>query len=134
MREVFDGIWQSGYYAGLPPHTDCVVNLTPEADAGRPRALLWVPIDDGPFPGVPWLDMVVDFLRITRGWQTLVHCAAGLSRASLVTTAYLMKSRKLGRDAALALLRTRVPNANPNPDFLTGLASYENFLRSTGQL
>ncbi|WFD31878.1 hypothetical protein MSPP1_002918 [Malassezia sp. CBS 17886] len=57
--------------------------------------------------------------------SVLVHCHAGRSRSVTITAAYLMWSRHISREQALAVIRQQRPAAEPNDGFLRQLALYE---------
>ncbi|TGZ83872.1 dual specificity protein phosphatase 12 [Ascodesmis nigricans] len=67
-----------------------------------------------------WIDEAVK-----KGGRVFIHCAMGKSRSATVLCAYLMRSRKLGRDDALARIRETRPFVEPNPDFMKQLELYE---------
>jgi protein-tyrosine phosphatase len=134
--QVEKWLWVGSVPKATPRHINCIVNLVEGYETGFriPNGpfvrLMFAPIPDGVFRGVDWLDSTVDtILRWhNEGLSTLIHCAAGLSRAPLVTTAVLMKSYSWGRDKALEKVRLNHPTALPNPYFMEGLSAYENFL------
>lgn len=134
---IEDGLFQGAMTdEEPPPGVDVVVNVrrTPNnfrASVGL-TALLHFPIVDHAFPGISWLDMVVDCISAcrSRGKSLLVHCASGQSRSSLVVIGCLMKSLGIGREAALAMVVAQRPCADPNHRFWDGLAEYELYLRS----
>ena len=59
------------------------------------------------------------------GGRCIVHCAFGQSRSVSVTAAYLMTERHMSLGAALEAIRSRRPNACPNPSFMTQLVRHE---------
>jgi hypothetical protein len=136
LYQVDRNLWQSGALTHVPPGIDCVVNLAMGDEpafrhpAGSFVGYLHAPVSDGPFRGLPWLRSVVAAVNGWRrnGWAVLVHCAAGVSRSSLVTCACLMEDRRLSAADALALVRAQHPQAQPNPNFLRALREYETSL------
>lgn len=52
------------------------------------------------------------------------NSAMGKSRSATVLCAYLMRSRRMSRDDALALIRETRPFVEPNPDFMRQLELY----------
>ena len=62
-----------------------------------------------------------------------VHCAAGLSRGAMVTTAYLMARDGCSRDEALARVRAKRPSINPNPAFMQLLLEWQETLKKGEQ-
>lgn len=100
-----------------PPGTRAVVNLCDREDPYRVDTLLWEPIDGTRPPGIEWLQRVVEFIDEQRraGATSYVHCLAGMNRSGMVVTAYLMYEHGWGRDEALAFVRARRPEIQPNP-------------------
>lgn len=60
--------------------------------------------------------------------RVLVHCGAGISRASTVTLAYLMHDLRLPLDQAYNLVKSVRPCIHPNPGFVKQLRAYEKQL------
>jgi len=140
ITELFDNLFQGGgYFLEQPSDIDVVINLRREIDPfimeGRVRnlhAYVWLPLEDGYFPGVKWLDAVVDLVKgfLDLGYKTLVHCLVGVSRSTLVTAAYVMKIHGLGAEEAVAKIRRRRYEVCPNPNYKHGLAEYQSYLES----
>jgi hypothetical protein len=129
---VEDGLFVGSYVAKPPPGTKAVVNLCGQKDRFQVEASLWEPIlEGGKEPTVAWLSRVVDFIAAQRraGRTTYVHCLAGLNRCGMVTTAYLMQEHGWGRDKALAFLRSKRPQIQPNPTLMRLLAQWEKALK-----
>ncbi|TFK23533.1 phosphatases II [Coprinopsis marcescibilis] len=57
--------------------------------------------------------------------RVLVHCVMGVSRSVTVVAAYLMKTRKMGVQEVLCLLKQRRPQVHPNYGFIKQLESFE---------
>ncbi|MBA4187054.1 MAG: hypothetical protein C0467_03460 [Planctomycetaceae bacterium] len=93
-------------------------------------AIVQLPLADHEFPGVEWLELVVDMLSRfrRRNFSVVVHCDMAESRSSLVILGYFMRERAFSLEEALADLRTKNPHADPNHRFLDGLEKYEEFL------
>lgn len=91
----------------------------------------WLPILDGPFPGLPWLEAAVKMIEAMReaGQVVYIHCRAGISRSTMVTAAYLMKKNGWDRDTALEWIATANRHVDPNPHFLKGLREYDDKLK-----
>jgi dual specificity phosphatase 12 len=68
--------------------------------------------------------------RRQEGRTTFVHCRNGVSRSALVVTAYLMWKNRWGREEALRSVRTRRPEARPNPAFMERLLEWERVLQA----
>jgi protein-tyrosine phosphatase len=60
--------------------------------------------------------------------RVLVHCGAGISRASTVTIAYLMHDLRLRLDQAYSLVKSVRPCIHPNVGFVRQLRAYEKHL------
>jgi protein-tyrosine phosphatase len=95
---------------------------------------LWEPIlDAGKAPDLAWLQRVVEFIDSQRraGATTYIHCVAGVSRSGMVTTAYLMYRNRWGREKALAFVRSKRPQIDPNAAFMQLLREWEEVLKRT---
>ncbi|MCO5554690.1 hypothetical protein L7F22_008223 [Adiantum nelumboides] len=66
------------------------------------------------------------------GGAVLVHCFAGRSRSVTVVVAYLMKTYGMNFSEALDLVRTKRPQAAPNPGFILQLKKFERRLSDEG--
>ncbi|KAI5065217.1 hypothetical protein GOP47_0019912 [Adiantum capillus-veneris] len=62
------------------------------------------------------------------GGSVLVHCFAGKSRSVTVVVAYLMKTYGMNFTEALDLVRSKRPQAAPNPGFILQLKMLERKL------
>jgi len=60
------------------------------------------------------------------GGHVFIHCAMGKSRSATILAAYLMSTRRVSPDEALALIRRTRPMVEPNPAFMEQLKLYEN--------
>jgi protein-tyrosine phosphatase len=121
-----------GTVAEPPPGTRAVLNLCEQEDPYQAEVHRWDPIPDAaPAPDLDWLRRQTAFVDEQRraGRPVYVHCAAGVSRAGLVTAAYLMQRDGLSRDEALTYLRARRSVVNPNPAFMELLLEWEAFLK-----
>ena len=126
------GVYQGGTTEQFPSDVCTVINLA-NNDTQFPQPLcayVWMPIPDGPFPGLAWLEVAVGFVTAARkaGWGVLIHCSAGVSRSGMVDVAYHMKLNNWGVDEALAYVRNKRPQTDPNPAFMDGLRQYETYL------
>lgn len=75
-----------------------------------------------------------DFIeRGIRKGGVVVHCAAGISRATSSLCAYLMLKRRLSADAAFAMVHSRRSVVNPNPGFWRQLRDLEAVLTAFGE-
>jgi len=133
FSRIEDGLYLGSSVREPPPGTQAVVNLCGREDTYPVDASLWEPIlEGGPQePDLPWLKRVVAFITEQRdaGRTTYIHCMNGVNRSAMVTIAYLMAKHDLSRDQALALVRAKRPQVQPNPDLMRLLAEWETTLR-----
>ncbi|KAF9579834.1 dual specificity phosphatase 12 [Lunasporangiospora selenospora] len=61
---------------------------------------------------------------IDNGKKVLVHCMAGASRSVTIVCAYLMKTKQISTEEAIALVRELRPIADPNNGFRAQLDLY----------
>ena len=69
--------------------------------------------------------------HVHSGRVAVVNCAQGKSRSGAMATAYLMATRDLGVDEALAMVRAQRPFVQPNATFLRRLRELEGEIRAT---
>jgi hypothetical protein len=134
--QVEDGLFIGAWIKAPPPGARAVLNLCEQEDVYHCETHLWHPIRDAaPTPDLAWLREQVEFVDSQRraGVPTYVHCLAGVSRAGMVTTAYLMFENNWTRDEALAFLRSKRPQVNPNPAFMELLREWERQIRHAPQ-
>ena len=100
------------------------------SDNNVPYIYCRFPISDGPFPGIKWLDMVVKCIAnlIALDKKVYVHCYAGISRSTMVSAAYLMKTYGWIRDYALEYIAKINPRLDPNSNFLRGLNLWQDHI------
>jgi hypothetical protein len=125
---IEDGLYMGGSVNHPPPGTDAVFNLCKRDDPYRTEVYFWKAIpDSAPAPPLDWLRRLVKSVDANRqaGRTVYVHCYKGVSRSGLLTTAYLMYKNHWGRDRALAFVRSRRPEAKPNPAFMDLLLDWE---------
>ena len=67
--------------------------------------------------------------HINQGGNTLVHCAAGISRSVSMVQAYLMHTHNMPEEDALMHIRRVRPQANPDPSFRRQLKILEEQFR-----
>jgi hypothetical protein len=122
---VEDGLYIGSSVSEPPPGTKAVVNLCGREDPYSVEASLWEPVfEAGKEPNLEWLRRVVEFIAAQRKMNRIVyvHCAAGMNRSGAAVTAYLMQAHGWGRDKALAYLRDKRPQVQPNPLLMRLLA------------
>ncbi len=102
--------------------------------AGRVMDLEWV---DDPGFELPLRDILaaVAYVRahVAKGSPVVINCAQGKSRSATVATAYVMASRDLDVESALALVRTKRPLSQPNIGFMGCLKRHEATIREVGR-
>lgn len=135
MFEIEPGLFQASSLGAYPPHgVHVVVNVTEQPNEFLPGhelvAVLHMPLADHAFPGIDWLELVIDIItRFRRKNHTVVvHCDSAESRSSLVVLGYFMRERAFNLEEALKDLQAKNPHADPNHRFLTGLEEYEKKL------
>jgi Dual specificity phosphatase, catalytic domain len=128
---IEEHLYMGGAVSQPPPGTLATLNLNQSNDSWRSEVYDWIPIPDAsPAPTLDWLQQRVDFVSSNRasGRTTFVHCAAGKSRSGLVTVAYVMSEHHWSRNRALAFVRSRRPQTNPNSAFMDLLSKWEQLL------
>lgn len=85
--------------------------LPAEWIAGLGLTVGHVPMDDHKAPHVDSMERSADFVvaELAAGRPVVVHCLAGEGRTGCVLSAYLIKTRRMGADEALATLRRLKP-------------------------
>jgi hypothetical protein len=129
---IEDGLYVGGSVAAPPPGTRAVLNLCEKEDPYRTESYRWEAIPDtSPAPDLDWLRRQAEWVAARRqaGQTTFVHCQNGVSRSVFVVTACLMAEHRWPRDQALQFVRSRRPEARPNPAFLERLDDWERALR-----
>jgi protein-tyrosine phosphatase len=138
MVKLADGIFQGPALTHAPFGIEAIVDLQStlkdQPYSGHLSAFLWAPIADKPEakPSLVWLDSIVTTMIAWRkqGWSILVHCTAGLSRSSLITIAYFMRTRGYSANQALDFVKSKKADINPNTGFIEALNEYQNYLTS----
>jgi hypothetical protein len=126
--QIEDGLYMGGDSPKPPRGADAVLNLCENPDPYQAEVHRWEPIPDtAPAPSLNWLRQQVEFVSSQRqaGRTVFVHCHAGISRSGMVVTAYLMAREGWSRDVALAHVRSKRPEAQPNPAFMELLLDWE---------
>jgi protein-tyrosine phosphatase len=136
--KITDNLYQSGdIYKPLPEDITAVISLRtncPDNAFLMPnvKAYLWLPITDKAetSPSCILLHSVAQLMAQWHqaGLKILTHCAAGISRSTMINMAYLMYSAKHTPEIALATIRNVNPYAGPNDGFMLSLNRYHDFL------
>jgi len=133
---IEDGFYMGGRVVKLPSGTRAVLNLCEMEDPYQVEVHRWQPIPDAaPAPSITWLRQQVEFLDQQRraGLPVFVHCHAGVSRAGLVTVAYLMWRNGWSCEDSLQFVRSRRPVVRPNAAFMDLLREWEQSLHQQGE-
>jgi hypothetical protein len=134
FSEIEEGLFVGGYEFAPPPGIRAVLNVCESKDTYSCEVHAWNPIPDAaPAPKLAWLRQQVAFVAAQRqaGLCVYVHCHAGISRSVMVVTAHLMQKHHWNRDQAIAFVRTKRPQANPNPAFMVLLLEWEQELNDS---
>ena len=85
-------------------------------------------IDDSPKENIiQYFDDCLNFIK--EEGKILVHCMAGVSRSASIVIAYLMWTKKLEFEQALAEVREKRPLVGPNIGFEKQLQMFEKLLK-----
>ncbi|XP_069816825.1 dual specificity protein phosphatase 18 isoform X2 [Dendropsophus ebraccatus] len=136
LSQVTDGLFLSNAAAASRPtlltshHITCVINLSLErrTPVTSDMEYLHFPVADQPETALSDLFDTIShkiYELEASGGRTLIHCAAGISRAPTLALAYLMKHRGVTLLQAHAHLRSRRPIIRPNIGFWRQLVAYE---------
>ncbi|MBN3314663.1 DUS14 phosphatase, partial [Atractosteus spatula] len=105
------------------------VTLAHTCPAYRGVECVRVPVSDLPHARLgDHFDSVALRIHNNRGGSTLVHCAAGMSRAPTVVMAYLMRYKGVTLREAHEWVRGSRPYIRPNAGFWRQLLDYEKKL------
>ena len=109
---------------GLEAHEiDAILNLafSNEAFPGRfvYRHLPLLDNETQPLDIEPALAFVAECVAEEK--NVVIHCNAGVSRSAAVTIAYVMRSKNLSFEEALALVKKARPSIRPNRNFVEQL-------------
>ncbi|KAG6808901.1 hypothetical protein H0H93_016355, partial [Arthromyces matolae] len=103
-----------------------VVSVCPEYPSTGPNHLT-IPIEDTEYDNILiQLPTACEFIEAALKSQgkVLVHCVMGISRSTTVIAAYLMKTRKMSRSAAIKFIKQRRPEVHPNYGFIKQLEAF----------
>ena len=138
MHRVLPYLYQGDYLAANDqPLLEALgitytVSLEPRLNFAGNKHILRFHVEDDPSQDLrPYFDRAYHFIEQarTRREGVLVHCAAGVSRASTFVLYYLMRRFGVSLAAALQHLIDARPCARPNAGFLQQLLEQEAHLR-----
>ncbi|KAF9463677.1 protein-tyrosine phosphatase-like protein [Collybia nuda] len=99
------------------------ISVCPEYPSTGPNHLA-ITIEDTEYDDIlVHLPKACQFIQraLEEGGKVLVHCVMGISRSATVVAAFLMKTRKLSRSAAVRFIKQRRPQVHPNYGFIKQL-------------
>jgi len=134
MYQITESLFQGGRPKALPSEINAVVSLLLPGNENIPiftiDAHIWLPMEDGPFPGIEWLEMAVGIIESLEkaNKKIYVHCREGVSRSVMLVAAYLIKTNCWTVDKALEKIAETNKVLNPNPRFIMGLKDYHKYL------
>ena len=111
------------------PNTRAPFNLL--RSEGRMLDLEWFDSEDFELPlsdllaAISWAHQ-----HVRAGKVVVMSCAQGKSRSGACATAYLMATRDLNVDDALAMVRAKRPFVQPNAGFMKALRQHELHIRN----
>mmetsp|Transcript_5260 Transcript_5260/g.7270 ORF Transcript_5260/g.7270 Transcript_5260/m.7270 type:complete len:291 (+) Transcript_5260:84-956(+) len=94
-----------------------------------PEKKIWINVPDVESTNLAmYFDRIVDFVHAARvaGGTVYIHCAAGISRSTTMTCAYLMTALELDFETALAFVITKRECVYPNEGFRRQLKQFQN--------
>eukprot|EP01062_Namystynia_karyoxenos_P015064 TRINITY_DN1546_c0_g2_i1.p1 TRINITY_DN1546_c0_g2~~TRINITY_DN1546_c0_g2_i1.p1 ORF type:complete len:880 (+),score=213.28 TRINITY_DN1546_c0_g2_i1:98-2641(+) len=134
--KVLDFLYLGSLRSAQEPRVYAALGITHVASIGRELSVvlaqgmeqLQLNVDDLSDTDLsPLFGKVHAFIDEARaaGGACLVHCFKGQSRSATMVCTYLMSTRGMRRDDAIAFVRERRPMINPNPGFMRLMALYE---------
>ncbi|GLB34384.1 putative dual specificity phosphatase, catalytic domain [Lyophyllum shimeji] len=103
-----------------------IVSVCPEYPSTGPNHLAIV-VEDTEYDNILiHLPKACQFIQsaLDRGGRVLVHCVMGVSRSATVVAAYLMKTWKMSRTAAVRWIKQRRAQVHPNYGFIKQLETF----------
>jgi len=104
---------------------------------GLPVEVLQLPLQDSPFAELAgFLPRATAFLASALRnphARVLVHCVQGVSRSSSVVCAFLIAQYGWMPEQAVQYVKSKRPNAEPNPGFVSQLREYADSLRGASR-
>lgn len=76
---------------------------------------------------------LIDFTK-SNGKNVLIHCQCGISRSASLMISYVMKTLRMGFDAAYHHVKVRSDVVSPNLSLISQLLNYEKDLRKSKEL
>ena len=92
------------------------------------NSYLWLPVKDKTPPNPDQMEYGVASLQaLTKlNKKVYVHCKNGHGRAPTLVAAYLMKTRGLTTDGAIAFIKKKRPSIHPEPSQIDALDKYSS--------
>ncbi|KAF5369718.1 hypothetical protein D9615_010155 [Tricholomella constricta] len=106
--------------------TTHIVSVCPEYSSTGPNHLT-VAVEDSEYENILiHLPNACQFIQtaLDHGGRVFVHCAMGISRSATVVAAYLMKTRRMSRSAAMRFIKQKRPQVHPNYGFIKQLETF----------
>ncbi len=134
MYEIVPGLYLSNYPdAQKVPYDFFVVNCTADLPLVRSKYSTRISVNDDlrqestdrMTHALPYIVRYIDDY-VKKGVPVLVHCAAGQQRSAAVVAAYLMKTKGMTVDEAVAYVKSKKPDAfTPAVNFRESLESLQ---------
>lgn len=130
MFLIEENLYQGGYIEKVPDNIKTVVSLMmrteykniPYSFVDVPHHI-WLPIEDGAFPGLRWLNEAVSLVENSPK-DIFIHCRGGVSRSVMLTAAVLMKKYIWNVDKAMERIALSNNTLDCNMRFMIGLKDY----------
>ncbi|KAG6888515.1 hypothetical protein C0995_007758 [Termitomyces sp. Mi166 len=106
--------------------TTHILSVCPEYPSTGPNHLT-IAVNDSEYDNILiHLPEACNFIEtaLKNNGKVLVHCAMGISRSATVVAAYLMKTRRMSRSAAIKFIKQRRPKIHPNYGFIKQLEAF----------